>query len=45
MDYPEYRSTVRLVLLGGARNKDDLERVESLRALAAELDVDVGCSI
>lgn len=40
MDYPEYRSTVRLVLLGGARNKDDLERVESLGALAAELDVD-----
>jgi len=29
MDYPEYQSMVRLVLLGGARNKDDLERVRS----------------
>ncbi|KAL4066395.1 glycosyltransferase family 4 protein [Scleroderma yunnanense] len=44
MDHPEYRSTsetaVRLVLLGGARNKDDLERVGTLRSLATELDID-----
>lgn len=49
MDHPEYRSmsesAVRLVLLGGARNKDDLERVGRLRSLANELDVDVGYPI
>ncbi|KAG8214910.1 mannosyltransferase, partial [Butyriboletus roseoflavus] len=47
MDHPEYKSLgivssedpVRLVLLGGARHQDDLDRVESLRALARELDV------
>ena len=30
MDHPEYQSTVRLVVLGGAQNKDFLERVGSL---------------
>ncbi|KIM53165.1 glycosyltransferase family 4 protein [Scleroderma citrinum Foug A] len=40
MDHPEYRSTVRLVLLGGARNQEDMERVSSLGALATELDVE-----
>ncbi|KAG9308815.1 mannosyltransferase [Chiua virens] len=47
MDHPEYKTqgndlhknTVRLVLLGGARHQDDLDRVESLRALAKELDI------
>lgn len=50
MDHPEYKSQgmassedpVRLVLLGGARHQDDLDRVESLRALAKELDIQVG---
>ena len=41
MDHPEYRSTVRLVLLGGARNQEDMARVSSLGALATELDVEV----
>ncbi|KAH0832377.1 glycosyltransferase family 4 protein [Lanmaoa asiatica] len=47
MDHPEYKTrgvgssqdSVRLVLLGGARHQDDLDRVESLRALAKELDI------
>ncbi|KAF8547294.1 glycosyltransferase family 4 protein [Imleria badia] len=46
MDHPEYktqegsgRDPVRLVLLGGARHQDDLDRVESLRALAKDLDI------
>jgi len=47
-DHPEYRmqgassgqdSAIRLVLLGGARHQDDLDRVESLRTLAKELDI------
>ncbi|KAN0088030.1 glycosyltransferase family 4 protein [Tylopilus felleus] len=45
-DHPEYKTKegsskdpVRLVLLGGARHQDDLDRVESLRALATELDI------
>lgn len=49
MDHPEYKTRgmgsnldpVRLVLLGGARHQDDLDRVESLRALAKELDIQV----
>ena len=45
MDHPEYRSTARLVLLGGARNQEDMDRARSLGALATELDVDVGCAI
>ncbi|KAG6337390.1 hypothetical protein ID866_1713 [Astraeus odoratus] len=48
MDHPEYKATstttsknvVRLVLLGGARNENDLDRVESLRTLASELAVE-----
>ena len=39
---PEYKaggSSVRLVLLGGCRNKDDSARVESLQALAKDLDI------
>ncbi|KAI6039650.1 glycosyltransferase family 4 protein [Pisolithus marmoratus] len=44
MDHPEYKksspnSEVRLVLLGGARNAGDLDRVERLRSLATELDI------
>ncbi|KAF9242562.1 mannosyltransferase [Melanogaster broomeanus] len=47
MEHPEYKvpengsneDVVRLVLLGGARHQDDLDRVESLRALAKELGV------
>ena len=48
MDHPEYKTqdgsskdSIRLVLLGGARHQDDLDRVESLRALAKELDIQV----
>lgn len=49
MDHLEYKTsskgatndTVKLVLLGGARHKDDLARVESLRALAKELGIEV----
>ncbi|KAH7885011.1 mannosyltransferase [Phlebopus sp. FC_14] len=46
MDHPEYKSSdtngdsVRLVLLGGARHKDDLDRVEALRALGKELGIE-----
>ncbi|KAF9220277.1 glycosyltransferase family 4 protein [Gyrodon lividus] len=47
MDHSEYKvpeggsnhDAVRLVLLGGARHQDDLDRVESLRALAKELGI------
>ncbi|KAF8123271.1 UDP-Glycosyltransferase/glycogen phosphorylase [Boletus edulis] len=46
MGHPEYKTQdraskdpVRLVLLGGARHQDDLDRVETLRALAKELDI------
>ncbi|KIJ15033.1 glycosyltransferase family 4 protein [Paxillus involutus ATCC 200175] len=46
-DHPEYKvpenglnhDAVRLVLLGGARHQDDLDRVESLRVLAKELGI------
>lgn len=48
MDHPEYKTrddsdqdSVQLVLLGGVRHQDDLDRVESLRALAKELDIQV----
>lgn len=49
MDHPEYKTQgvgssqdpVQLVLLGGARHQNDLNRVESLRALAKELDIQV----
>lgn len=48
MDHPEYKTRegsskdpVRLVLLGGARHQDDLNRIESLRALAKDLDIQV----
>lgn len=49
LDHPEYRTqgasssqdSVQLVLLGGARHQDDLDRVESLRDLAKELDIQV----
>ncbi|KAI9566213.1 glycosyltransferase family 4 protein [Boletus coccyginus] len=46
MDHPEYKTPVGsskdpvlLVLLGGARHQGDLDRVESLRSLAKELDI------
>lgn len=43
MDHPEYKSLpkdeVRLVLLGGARNSGDLDRVGRLRSLASDLDI------
>ncbi|KAI0783434.1 mannosyltransferase [Abortiporus biennis] len=42
--YPEYtKSTVdpvRLVLIGGSRNKEDSDRVDSLRVLAKELGIE-----
>ncbi|OCH87325.1 mannosyltransferase [Obba rivulosa] len=41
--HPEYRTPekrVRLVLLGGSRNADDATRVEGLKALAKELDIE-----
>ena len=49
MDHPEYKAqksglsqeSIRLVLLGGARHQEDINRVESLRALAKELDIQV----
>ncbi|KIJ59041.1 glycosyltransferase family 4 protein [Hydnomerulius pinastri MD-312] len=48
MDHPEYKApqkgsakgAVRLILLGGARHQDDLDRVEALRALAKELGIE-----
>lgn len=41
-DSPNYNSkSVQLVLLGSARHQEDLERVEELKRLAAELGVEV----
>lgn len=43
--YPEYakagESQVKLVLVGGSRNAGDAARVEGLRALAKELEIEV----
>lgn len=40
--HPEYReAAVKLVLVGGSRNEEDAARVEGLRSLAKELEVDV----
>ena len=44
--YPEYNSaeasgSVKLVLVGGVRNDDDAQRVESLRSRAKELGISV----
>ncbi|PSS34079.1 hypothetical protein EW026_g226 [Hermanssonia centrifuga] len=42
--YPEYKSNgdkgVRLVLVGGSRNTEDAARVNGLRALAEQLEID-----
>ncbi|KAI5896247.1 glycosyltransferase family 4 protein [Schizophyllum commune H4-8] len=37
--HPEYRETVRLILIGGSRNAEDAARVELLRTLAAKLGI------
>ncbi|KAH8114787.1 glycosyltransferase family 4 protein [Phellopilus nigrolimitatus] len=37
--HPEHRQTVKLVMVGGCRNNEDAARVESLRALAKELEI------
>ena len=39
--HPEYRETVRLILIGGSRNAEDAARVELLRALAVKLGINV----
>lgn len=39
--HPEYRNVVKLVLVGGSRNAGDAARVEGLRALAKELEIEV----
>lgn len=39
--YPEYRGSVRLVMVGGCRNVEDSARVDTLRALAKELGIQV----
>lgn len=36
-------SGVQLVLIGGSRNEEDTARVDSLRSLAKQLDVEVRC--
>ncbi|KAL1677210.1 glycosyltransferase family 4 protein [Schizophyllum commune] len=37
--HPEYRETVRLILIGGSRNTEDAARVELLRTLAVKLGI------
>lgn len=39
--HPEYRASVRLVMVGGCRNADDTARVDGLRALAKDLAIEV----
>lgn len=40
--YPQHREqNVKLVLLGGSRNAHDAARVEGLRQLAKDLDIEV----
>ena len=39
--HPEYRETVRLILIGGSRNAEDAARVELLRTLAVKLGINV----
>ena len=40
--HPEYKSHgVKLVLIGGSRNAEDAARVDGLRKLAKELDIEV----
>lgn len=43
--HPEYfrggKEQVKLVLVGGSRNAEDAARVEGLRALAKDLDIEV----
>lgn len=46
--HSEYRSNdsstlVKLVLVGGVRNEGDASRVESLRSLAKDLNIQVSC--
>jgi|ERR1700722_853006 len=46
--YPEHRSSknrVKLLLVGGVRNEDDAARVQELRLLAEQLDVQVSLSL
>ncbi|THH09587.1 hypothetical protein EW146_g8649 [Bondarzewia mesenterica] len=39
--HPEYKSNnIQLILVGGSRNAEDAARIESLRALARELDIE-----
>jgi alpha-1,2-mannosyltransferase len=41
--HPEYRSPpIKMVLMGGSRNAEDAERVEQLRALSKDLNIEVG---
>ncbi len=44
--HPEYKGnkpgSVQLVLIGGSRNAEDATRVDELRVLAKELNIDVG---
>jgi alpha-1,2-mannosyltransferase len=46
-DHPEYRGLtdvkqkVRLVMMGSSRNVDDERRIEGLRSLARELEIEV----
>lgn len=47
--HSEYRSNessklVKLVLVGGVRNEGDASRVESLRSLAKDLNIQVSCA-
>jgi alpha-1,2-mannosyltransferase len=47
--HPEYRTSrkdsVKLVLVGGCRNSDDAARVDGLRRLAKDLEIDVSHDI
>jgi hypothetical protein len=47
--HPEYRTSnqdgVKLVLVGGCRNNDDAARIDGLRKLAKELEIDVCLNI
>lgn len=39
--HPEYRGSVRLVMVGGCRNDEDSARVDTLRVLAEDLGIQV----
>ena len=40
-DRPRPNSNARLILIGGARNRDDFERIDRIKNLAKELKIDV----